>query len=102
MRCSALSVDLMDRSKYPEGTAFARRAEELDPGAQVVAVDLARPDGLAAIERLRSSGTSARIVAYGSHVDTDLLEAARQAGADDVLARSVFFADVEAALAGPT
>jgi DNA-binding NarL/FixJ family response regulator len=39
---------------------------------------------------LRQSPASPRIVAYGSHVDTDTLRAARSAGCDVVLPRSKF------------
>jgi DNA-binding NarL/FixJ family response regulator len=102
MRCVVLSVDLMDRSRFPAGTTFVRDGADLDGEADVVAVDLSRPDALAAIERLRAAGTGARVVAYGSHVDRALLDAAREAGADAVLARSAFFADVVAALEPPT
>ena len=99
---AALSVDLLDRSRFPAGTAFARTAAALDPDADVVAVDLSRPDALAAIERLRAAGSAAWIVAYGSHVERDALAAARGAGADEVLPRSAFFADVAGNLERPT
>lgn len=94
----ALSVDLMDRSKFPVGTTFVRKAEALPLDATVVAVDLARPDALDGVRRLRSEGSAARIVAYGSHVDGDRLADARDAGCDEVLARSEFFTDVAAVL----
>jgi hypothetical protein len=41
--------------------------------------------------------TPGRIVAFGPHVDDDARDAARAAGADAVLARSVFFRDPAAA-----
>jgi len=41
-----------------------------------------------------------RIVAYGSHVDTQTLQAARDAGCDPVLARSKFVEILPSALAG--
>jgi DNA-binding NarL/FixJ family response regulator len=98
MTVSAYVTDLMDRSRFPEGTTFARRGDALDPAADVVVVDLSRPDALEAVAALRAAGSTARIVAYGSHVERDLLAAARAAGCDRVLARSAFFADVAAAL----
>lgn len=98
MRLAVLSVDLMDRSRFPAGATFVRRGADLDADADVVAVDLSRPDAIEAIRRLRTMGSTARIVAYGSHVDVDQLASARDAGADEVLARSQFFADVEASL----
>ena len=95
-----LSTDLMDRSKFPAGTRFVRRADDLVASADagVIAVDLARPDALDGVRRLRAAGSTARIVAYGSHVDRDRLAEARDAGCDEVLARSEFFADVAAVL----
>lgn len=94
-----LSIDLMDRSKFPAGVTFVRRADDLAVDATVVAVDLARPDALDGVRRLRAAGSTARIVAYGSHVDRDRLAEARDAGCDEVLARSELFADIEAVLA---
>ena len=95
-----LSTDLVDRSRFPEGTTFVRRADDLPADAAVVVVDLARPDAVEGVRRLRTDGSTARIIGYGSHVDHDLLREARAAGCDRVLARSAFFADVTAALTG--
>jgi CheY-like chemotaxis protein len=44
-------------------------------------------------------GGRPRVVAYGSHVDTATLKAARQAGCDLVLPRSQFVAELPARLA---
>jgi hypothetical protein len=95
-----LSTDLMDRSRFPAGTRFARRGEDLDADADVVVVDLARADALDAVRRLRVGGAAGRIVGYGSHVERGLLDAAREAGCDEVLTRRAFFADVGAHLSG--
>jgi len=94
----AYVTDLMDRSKVQSsvpGVTFAR-----DPaaaaGADVVIIDLARfADVVAAI---RAQAPDARIVAFGPHVDDELLRGAGEAGADVVLARSQFFRDPAAAL----
>lgn len=40
------------------------------------------------------------VVAFGSHVRADLMEAARKAGADRVVARSAFVRELPALLAG--
>jgi DNA-binding NarL/FixJ family response regulator len=98
VRVTALTTDLLDRSRFPDGVAFVRRADALDVAAEVIVVDLSRPDALEGVRRLRAAGSGARIVAYGSHVERALLAAARDAGCDDVLARSAFFADVVDAL----
>ena len=100
MSAVVLSTDLMDRSRFPEGTRFVRRADDLPADAAVVVVDLGRPDAVEGVRRLRTEGSTARILAYGSHVDADALREARAAGCDRVLARSAFFADVPAALGG--
>jgi DNA-binding NarL/FixJ family response regulator len=95
----ALVVDLLDRSRFPEGVRFVRRAADLDDAADVVVVDLGRADALDGVRRLRAAGSAARIVGYGSHVEREVLAEARAAGCDRVLARSAFFADVAAAVA---
>jgi CheY-like chemotaxis protein len=70
---------------------------------QAIIVDLACP-GLVLEELLRkveeSCPTMPRIVAYGSHVDTETLRAARAAGCDPVLPRSKFVADLPQELTG--
>ena len=76
----------------------ARSAEVLTAMAarrapRCVFVDLANPglDLPALMQSLRDTCTPApRVVAYGSHVDTATLKAAREAGCDPVLPRSRF------------
>ena len=96
----ALVGDLMDRSRFGALGAqsvdvrFVRTAEQLDEQLQgltppvTVVVDLARPDALEGIAA--GHRQAARVLAYGSHVDRDRLDAAHAAGAE-VLARSAFF-----------
>ena len=100
MNVVAYVTDLMDRSKVEsavDGVSFAR-----DPaaaaGADVIVVDLARFGN--AVGAIRAAAPDARIVAFGPHVDDELLERARAAGADTVLARSQFFRDPAAAVTG--
>jgi DNA-binding NarL/FixJ family response regulator len=78
---------------------FARTAEELlalaARGPRLVVIDLNGRDldPLAAIERIKEATAGAcRVVGFVSHVQTDLIAAARRAGADEVLARSAFAA----------
>jgi hypothetical protein len=66
---------------------------------QIVFVDLAagdlvQPAALLAYQKL--AGPTARFLAFGSHVDTDVLEAARGLGCDPVLPRSRFSAELPA------
>ncbi len=49
-------------------------------------------DGLALIGQVKGHSPSVPILAFGSHVATELLEEARRRGADDVLPRSAFTA----------
>ncbi|MGH9118011.1 MAG: hypothetical protein ACRD0A_09100 [Acidimicrobiales bacterium] len=98
----AYVVDLMDRSKMTRAAGasgiditFVRSAAQLADalaggGAASVVVDLGRPD---AIDAITAVAGRSPVVGYGSHVDTDRLQAARHAGAATVLARSAFFSD---------
>jgi DNA-binding NarL/FixJ family response regulator len=83
----------MDRSKL--SAAIPGVQFQLVADADVVIVDLARSP---AIADLRASHPTAKIVAYGSHVDSEAMAAARAAGADDVMPRSKFFRDPAATL----
>jgi CheY-like chemotaxis protein len=71
-----------------------RIVEAVAAGARIVFIDLDSrgADPLALIARLKDTPASrgARVVAFASHVRTDLIEAARGAGADRVLARGAF------------
>jgi CheY-like chemotaxis protein len=64
-----------------------------------VLVDLANP-GLVLSKLMDQLGElgKPRVVAYGSHVDTATLKAARAAGCDPVLPRSKFVEELPAAL----
>ena len=98
MNVVAYVSDLMDRSKVQAAVAGATfvRDPAAAAGADVVVVDLARFAGVVAAVRVAAPG--ARIVAFGPHVDDVLLEEARAAGADAVMARSQFFRDPAAAV----
>lgn len=108
-----LSDDLMFNSRVT-GTAkdfggtvrTARNCEALlklardNPPACVI-VDLANPglDIATLTEQLRLLQPVPRVVAYGSHVDTAGLQAARDAGCELVMARSQFVNVLPAQLA---
>ena len=99
MKIVAITSDLMDRSRISgavDGIEFVRDAAACS-GADVVVIDLARDAALVAA--VRAAAPAARIVAFGPHVDTDVLEQARHDGADAVLPRSKFFQDPAATLA---
>jgi hypothetical protein len=90
--------DLMDRSRIaaavPDATFVRSAAELVDAAADVVVLDAARPGALDVVPLLRG-----RVVAFGSHVDSDLLDAARAAGVDEVMPRSAFFRRLSEVLA---
>jgi DNA-binding NarL/FixJ family response regulator len=95
----AMTTDLMDRSRV---SAAVPEAEfTTDPAAcadaDVVVIDLARHAG--AVVAARLAAPSARIVAFGPHIEAELLAQAGRDGADVVLPRSRFFQDPAAALA---
>ena len=87
MTVYAISTDLMDGSKLRgaiDGLRVVRPGDDLD-SAEVVLVDLGLPGALEAA--IASGG---RVIAYGSHVDEAVLDAASAAGAD-AMPRSLFF-----------
>jgi DNA-binding NarL/FixJ family response regulator len=101
----ALTADLFFRSKIEETAKalglerprFASNAEQAGALAaahetgDIVFVELGpRTGGVEAIARIHAASPSARIVAFGSHVDTETLERARELGASEVMARSRF------------
>jgi DNA-binding NarL/FixJ family response regulator len=82
-----------------------RIVEAVAAGAGTVFIDLdtRAADPVALIGRLRDGADTrgARIVAFASHVRTDLIEAARNAGADRVLARGAFARSLPALVRDP-
>lgn len=70
------------------------RLKDCDVAALVV--DLDKPDeALAMIERLKGAAASEsergiRVLAFGPHVSKDLMQAARDRGADSVMSRGMF------------
>ena len=93
---AVFAPDLMDRSKIAAAVPGARFVAAPAP-AGVVVLDLSRPGAAAAIAGLVAAGS--RVVAFGSHVDRELLAGAAADGAE-VYARSEFFADVAGIVGG--
>jgi len=73
---------------------------EVEPGGQALITITLRNTGTV-VERFGFevlgplAATGARVIGFGSHVDTDLLAAARLAGCEEVLARSAFFSRLD-------
>jgi hypothetical protein len=86
-RVVAYVPDLMDRSRFTGEVTFVANPEDLvGTAADLVIVDLGRAGVLEVLPRI-----GVRTIGFGSHVDTELLEAARAAGCDEVLPRSQLF-----------
>jgi DNA-binding NarL/FixJ family response regulator len=98
VRVVAFVADLMDRSRIsgslPDITYASDVAAARD--ADVVLVDLARFASL--VGAARGEAPTARIIAFGAHVDAATLEQAIDDGADVALPRSQFFRDPSAAI----
>jgi hypothetical protein len=97
-KVAVFAPNLMDRSRIEVAGREAGAVVEfvagpsdlamaVGRGATLVIVDLAHPGVLEALPGLGPAHT----VGFGSHVDGDLLRAARTAGCDEVLARSAVF-----------
>ncbi len=92
-RVVAYVPDLMDRSRLAglPGVTFVPRTADLPAAAtaasaDLVVVDLGRPGVLDILAEI-----TVPTIGFASHVDRDLLAAAKAAGCDRVLARSAFF-----------
>ena len=66
--------------------------DRLSAGDSPILVDLNAEgmDAIEAIRRCKAALHQPRTIAYVSHVQADLIEHARQAGADEIMARSAF------------
>ena len=101
---AAYTPDLMDRSKISAAVPdcrFVARPEALVglAGCDVVVVDLSKRGVLDVLAEL--CGTGVRVIAYGAHVDKELLATATEAGCDEVLPRSQFFSRIPELVGGP-
>jgi CheY-like chemotaxis protein len=110
----AVAADLVFGSRI-RGTAeqlgvsveFARSADALfekAPGARLILLDLdarwVEPGTLIAALKEDPATAAVPVVAFVSHVRTDAIDAARTAGADRVVPRSVFVRELPALLRG--
>lgn len=93
-RIVAYVPDLMDRSKVAaagEVTFVSRPADLAEAAAgadDVVVVDLTRPGVVDVLPGL----SGRRVIGFANHTSRDVMAAARDAGCDEVMARSEFFA----------
>jgi DNA-binding NarL/FixJ family response regulator len=77
------------------------RARELRPTLVIIDLNSAKADPVATIAALKADAALAgiRAIGFASHVHVDLIEAARRAGADEVMPRSAFAAHLAEILA---
>ena len=79
--------------------AALRVARESPPACVIVDLHTPELDLPALLAGLRGAGPQMpRVIGYGSHVDKEMLKAARDAGCDLVLPRSRFVAELETGL----
>jgi hypothetical protein len=101
-RVVAYVPDLMDRSRLAAPgvsvTFVASPAALAGVDADLVVVDLGRPGVLDVLGELDRTGVP--VIGFASHVDRDLMTAARDAGCGQVLARSAFFSRIRELLTG--
>jgi DNA-binding NarL/FixJ family response regulator len=68
-------------------------------GGELIVIDLnARADAIGALNQLREAGNQTPVIAFLSHVQTELAERARVAGCTEVMPRSKFTQDLAAIL----
>jgi CheY-like chemotaxis protein len=83
------------------GEEAIRRAGESGPRCVILDLHTIGVDVAGFLAGLRAvCPVTPRVVAYGSHVNKDLLQAARDAGCDVVMPRGQFTRDLETALPG--
>ena len=78
--------------------ALSAALEKFRPAAVLVDMNAEGPNALAAIELCRAHASALQVIAYLSHVQKELAEQARSAGAHQVMPRSAFSAELPALL----
>lgn len=101
-RVVAYVPDLMDRSKVTAAAGgrvrFVSGPSELASAAaeaDLVVVDLTRPGVVDVLDALGAI----RVIGFANHTSRDVMAAAREAGCEQVLARSEFFSRLDELLA---
>lgn len=80
------------------------QAREMKPTLVIVDLNSAKADPVATIAAIKSDPalSGVRAIGFASHVHVDLINAARSAGADQVLPRSAFAGNLAEILASAT
>ncbi len=94
---AALTADLMFAARIRSVAPGAAAVQSLKGllanvggGTRLVLVDMQAREAVAAIEQVRERAPSARVVAFGPHVNEAALAAAEGAGAHRVMPRGAF------------
>jgi len=82
--------DIMSRVRIESrwkkvGANIIKRSDE--ESADLIVIDMQAQEALQTIKRLRASRPDMYLIAYGPHVDGAALKTAREAGANEVVAR---------------
>jgi len=98
----AITKDLFFRAKIEEAAKAAGvekprfLASPEEATGELVLLELdQRTGGVQAVATILKKAPKARVVAFGSHVDTETLARARELGADEVMPRSRFVREME-------
>ncbi|MHB1710475.1 MAG: hypothetical protein ACYCV7_03600 [Acidimicrobiales bacterium] len=108
-RVVAFVPNLLDRSRVESAVPasgasiefvgdISELASAAAAGAELVIIDLDRPGVMGVLPGLGET----RTLGFGSHVNPDLLQSARNAGCDEVLTRSAMFRRLASILGCPT
>ena len=103
IRSTAESLQLPNRPARGS-QALADRLKQVDDGklnepVTAVLIDLDLADAaLELVEQVKTHDRNLPVIVFGSHVETQLLDAAKQRGADFVMPRSSFTANLPAIL----
>ena len=103
IRSTAESLQLPNRPARGS-QALADRLKQVDDGklnepVTAVLIDLDLADAaLELVEQVKTHDRDLPVIVFGSHVETQLLDAAKQRGADFVMPRSSFTANLPAIL----
>lgn len=81
------TADALGLPARPVRTPEMLAARLADTQPTALLIDLDKDDALALLVQARQAAPSLRIVAFGPHVAKDLLQSARDAGANDVMTR---------------
>ena len=83
------------------GDAALAAVRDRQPELVIIDLDSTGIDAVATVRAIRAERPDAlRIVGYGAHVNVDRLQAARDAGCDQALARSAFVTLLPTLIAG--